>query len=383
MDAARPNAKRPKVLLTTVSIGAGHKSVAAALEPALTAAGLDVETVDVMERVPRVFRAYYAGGFATLMSKLPWLYAFGYWLTDRPHGPGRGLMERRRLWQERQFLRRFLRDVRRLRPDLVLHTHFVAAPHVGRLIAGGELDARQMVVVTDIRVHRFWHAEQVEHWFTPAEPSAATLRRWGIEDERITVAGIPLREKWSRPLDRKTIFADWKLPADKPLVVLTGGTEFLCGPVRRLARGILDACPGVHLIVLTGRADKLARQLEQFAEAGGRMSAVPFTDRVHELVETATLMVTKAGGVTAVECLAKAKPMVILKPVPGHEAGNAEYLADGGAAVVAKRNRDVPRLVADLLARPAELKRMADSAGRLHKPARDTVVQKVRAALGV
>ena len=373
------SSSRPRVLVVTASVGAGHRSAASAIVDSLRqqAGGIDVDCVDALDFTPRAFRAYYAGGFAVAMSKFPRLYGLGFRLTDRPSGPRRSLVERRRLWCERLCLRRIADYLRQVTPALVVNTHFLPAAAIGWMIRRGQIRTRQFVVVTDICVHRFWYSQNVEHWFVPSDESAEPLKRWGICKDNITVSGIPIHAKWTAPLDRAAILADWRLPSGRKIVTLSGGTEFTCGPVTAFARGLLDACPDMHLVVLIGRNEKLGRKLSSFHEAGDRMTIVPFTDRAHEILEVSSLMITKPGGITTAECLAKGTPMVLLSPVPGHEAGNASYLQRHGAAVIAPGDKHVAELVGRLLADEGELARISSSARRLYRPATQTIVNAI------
>ena len=371
----------PRVLIVSASVGAGHNSAARAIAESLRSAepSADVSVLDVLSLAPLGFRAYYAGGFSLAVSRLPWAYGLGYWLTDRPDGPARNLRERRRLWTERLFLKAYADHVLGARPDVIVHTHFLTPPVTVGLL---RLATPQMVVVTDIRMHRFWYCEEVSHWFAPADETAERLRRWGIAPERITVSGIPIHPKWTAPLDRERILAEWRLPADRPIVLLSGGVEFTCGPVVRIARQILARCERAFVCVLAGRNKRLLARLARLPEAPQRLMPVGFTDRLHELVEVAALMVTKAGGLSTAECLAKATPMVLLRPVPGQESGNAEHFERFGAAVIARRNRDAAGHVARLLADDEALRHMSDSARRLYRPATETIVAAIRAAVG-
>ena len=256
-------------------------------------------------------------------------------------------------------------------------TRFSASTVVGRMISRGHLKARQLVVVTDIQVHRFWYSENVHHWFVPADFSADLLRRWGIRDEQITVSGIPIHPKWTESLDRGKIMEDWQLPTDKKIILLAGGTDFTCGPIVKTAQEILQACPNACVIVLAGRNKRLLANLSQAATSNPRLKPLSFTDRAHELVEVASLMVTKAGGITTAECLAKGRAMVLMNPVPGHERGNAEYLARQGAAVIARKDDEVAETVRRLLADQDALKELSTNARRLHRPATQTIVESI------
>lgn len=377
MTVSKQSALPPRILVLSASVGAGHNAVARALVEGLTAAGADANWLDVLEKTGRLFRSYYAGGFALAMAKFPGIYGLAYRLTNRPQGSRRRLLERRRLWTERYILKGVAQYILANPVDLVVHTHFLAAPMLGRMMRSGRFGAPQVVVVTDVEVHRFWHAEGVHHWFVPAAGSAARLRRWGIPDERITVSGIPIHSKWTAPLDRRKILDDWKLPTDRKIVLLSGGVDFTCGPIVRIARGLLDGCPDACVVVLGGHNKKLLGRLARLGDYGGRLVPVAFTDRPHELAEVCSLMITKAGGVTTAECLAKGIAMVLLPPVPGHEAGNARHFASQGAAIVTCGVTETIHAAGGLLSDSAELARMSEHARRLYQPARQTVVDAV------
>jgi len=375
-----------KVLIASASVGAGHNAAARAIAAGLAdaAPGVSVAMIDGMALAPRWYRAYYAGGFALAMSRFPRLYGLGYRLSDRPHKPRRGLGERLRLWQERATLRALRRRILDERPDLIVHTHFLAPPLVARLVRKGLLDARQMVVVTDVAVHRFWYSEGVERWFVPAPPSAEAFARWGIEAERVAVSGIPIHPKWDATPDRQKILHDWRLKEDRRIVLLAGGAEFTCGPVVPIAREIVASCPDACVVVLAGRNKDLLAELAVLPEAAvGRIVGVAFTDRVHELVGVSSLMVTKSGGITTSECLARGVPMVLTDPVPGQEGGNAAYFEAQGAAVVARGVEEIIAQVKRLLLDERALTRLGEQARALYRPGRQTVVSAVCEALGL
>ena len=380
METRADSTDRPKILIASASVGAGHNQAARAIAETLrpTVPGAGVEVVDMLTFAPWCFRAYYAGGYAMMVTRFPRLYGLGFWSNNRPQGPRRGLFERLRLLNERLFLRRFARYIRQTKPDIIINTHFLGPPLIAHMIRRGRYAGRQVVVVTDVLMHRYWLSENVEHWFIPAEPPAERLRKWGITPDRITVSGMPIHPKWTETLDRRKILADWNLPADRPIVLLAGGAEFTCGPIVRIARDIVARRGEAFVAVLAGRNKELLGQLARTPEAGRDIVGIPFTDRVHELVAACTLMATKAGGLSTAECLAKGTPMVLLRSVPGQEAGNADYFARRGAAVLARNDNQVADIVARLLADRDALARMAAAAGELYRPGAQTIADAVK-----
>jgi len=386
MSASAPPASPAKnVLIVTASIGAGHNQVARTLMEQLRsfAPQVRVECLDAVSFCAPWFRAAYAGGFALSMAHFPRLYGLGFRLGNRPRRPGRARAERLRLRVERQATDRLGRELLARRPDLVVHCHFLSPNITGWLIRTGRLRCPQIVVVTDIETHRWWYAEGVDHWFLPNEYTAGLFARWGIGDERATVSGIPIHPKWTHPIDRREVLADWRLPEDRKIVVLAGGAEFTCGPIARVAQRIVQACPEAYMVVLAGRNRKLLDRLAALPESPGNLLGVPFTDRAQELVGVSSVMVTKPGGITTAECLAVGTPMVLMRPVPGHEAGNAEYFVRQGAGVIVRSYRRLPEVLAGLLRDPEALRSLSQNARRLYRPGTQTVIAAIRRMLNL
>jgi len=58
-----------------------------------------------------------------------------------------------------------------------------------------------------------------------------------------------------------------------------------------------------------------------------------FTDKIDELMNVADVVVSKPGGLTTSETLARGAAMVIVNPIPGQEIRNSDWLLENQAAV--------------------------------------------------
>jgi len=374
-----------RVLLVTAGVGAGHNAVARALYDGMLDRwpSIEAQIVDVLESAPAFFRAVLLGGHVQGMTRAPWLYGRFYRAADRGRVGAFGIGERLRNRIVGRALRHLILLAREFRPDFILHMHWCGISALARPEACETLCDEQAVVVTDVLAHRYWYSPHIRRWFVAAPEALEKFRAWGVGDESVTISGIPVHRRWDDfpPADR--VRFEWALPPEGPLVLVSGGASFTVGRIGMLARDIRAACPGAAVVVLCGTNGALRDELEALPGAGTSLFAIPFTDRAHELVSAATLFVTKPGGVTTAECLAAGTPMVLLPPVPCQEGENAAWLEQHGAAVVARRQRDVVWHVTRLLQNEHARAELAASARALYQPGREIVLDFVGERLGL
>src|SRR5215203_891645 len=87
-----------------------------------------------------------------------------------------------------------------------------------------------------------------------------------------------------------------------------------------------------------------------------------------ELLCVAELVVSKPGGLTTSETLARGAVMAIINPIPGQESRNSDYLLENGAAIKANNTPALAFKVNQLLQDPARLKTLRENVRRIAKP---------------
>ncbi len=85
-------------------------------------------------------------------------------------------------------------------------------------------------------------------------------------------------------------------------------------------------------------------------------------------MEIADVIITKPGGLTTAEALAKSLPIIIINPLPGQEDFNTKTLTASGSAIKASDESDAVRLLEGLLADPARLNKMREAMRANAKP---------------
>jgi processive 1,2-diacylglycerol beta-glucosyltransferase len=93
-----------------------------------------------------------------------------------------------------------------------------------------------------------------------------------------------------------------------------------------------------------------------------------FTNEMDELMAAADVVVSKPGGLTTSEVLARGAAMVIVNPIPGQESRNSDFLLEGGAAIKANNAATLPLKLTRLLEDPKRLEALKANARRLGRP---------------
>ena len=231
-------------------------------------------------------------------------YIYDHW-TSR--GSPSSKRDKLRLAIEKLNLKNFIALMDEGHWDVVVNTHFLPAEIIASLQREGKLDVPQITVTTDFETHRLWVNEPCDHYTTATPEGAAYLRHWGVKSE-ISVTGIPIHPVFSQPKDRAECPRRQGLIGDRPILLqLAGG--FGVGPIEKLFNGILSIEIPLEVVVVTGKNEEMKRDLEQIPiPSRHRAKILGFTDQMDELMCVADVVLSKPGGLTTSEVLARAPP---------------------------------------------------------------------------
>lgn len=368
-----------RVLLLSVSAGAGHVRAAQALEAAvssLAAEGHDVEArhLDVMDYVPASFRRIYADFYLRLVTRHPQLWGMLYRITDDTHPDA--LTQRMRRTIERLHTRRLRAAIAQFAPHAIVCTHFLPAELLARQIRKGRIDVPVWLQVTDFDLHRMWVIPGMTGYFAASEEIAQRMRAVGLPETRVHTTGIPVMPAFAGPHDRQALATEFGIDPARPAYLMMGGGAGV-GALDRLAESLLSSGGDFQLVVLAGRNAAMLERLRALAASRyrGRLFPQGYTQHVDRLMACCDLAITKPGGLTTSECLAMGLPMIVNAPIPGQEERNADYLMEQGAAWKAIDSVSLAWRIGRLHAEPERLAAMAANARAIGRPhaARDVI----------
>ena len=363
-------ASAPRILVLSASVGAGHLRAAEAVELALkqTAPHAVVRNVDVLEMTNRLFRRLYGRFYLDLVNQAPHVLGYFYDLLDQPSRSGKNRSDRMRLLLEKLNLSKFMKFLQEEPWDLAICTHFLPAEIIAHLKKQDLLDLPQATATTDFETHRLWVNQPCERYFTATSEGSRYLQHWGVPAADTCATGIPIHPVFSEPKDRKACLAKHGLADDRPVILqLSGG--FGVGPIEKIYQTLLALEQPIQLVTIAGKNEKLRAKLAGLPKsARHKVKVLGFTKEIDELMQAADLVVSKPGGLTTSETLARGAVMVIVNPIPGQETRNSDFLLEHGAAIKANNLGTLGWKIDELLRDTARLQQMRASVRRIARP---------------
>ena len=334
-----------EILILTGKFGMGHWSAALSIQEQLEREGHQAQVVDFFayalpETAPALYRGFnllvtYGGGIYNLFHRM------------KRNAEGEVPLAS-------QFTRRLAGLLAVTRPDVVVSTHPVCSGVVARYKAERTSALPLLTCVTDITSHSEWIHPGTDRYLVAGEDVKTALVRKGVDAERVTVTGIPVRAQFSSELRR--------MDGPRQLLIMGGGLGLM--PRKDSFYEALNALPGVHTTILTGKNQKLYDRLAGKYE---NIEVVAFTDRVYEYMGRAHLMLSKPGGITTFEAIAAQLPMLAWEPFLEQERENARFLvAHGLGRVVPKDEEDCLAAIRACIHDDVLLERMSAAMGEMN-----------------
>ena len=359
---------KPRVLIASVSTGAGHLRAAEAVEAALhiNHPNLKVMHVNAMHYVSKPFRRIYEDSYAFMVNRAPSLWASVYGATDRrKNNP-----DSYSLLNSFQSLNAsaLFECIERFEPHRILTTHFFLPHILSARIRARRFHVPLECVITDFDLHRSWVDSCVSHYYVAREKVAIKLVREGINREKITVSGIPIHPDFLKATDKSKILTKMGLHPHVPtLLVLSGGLGF--GALEKTVKHLLKLKSRVQIITVAGKNEEKLKRLNAL-QPPSHISLVNYgyVTNMAELIACSDMVVTKAGGLTISECLAQGAAIIIYGSIPGQEQKNSAYVKLKGAAVEAENVDDLLLKVQSFLEVPEVLHRFRHNARECGKP---------------
>lgn len=244
-------------------------------------------------------------------------------------------------------------------------------------------------VIIDLAIHGLWINKLVDSYYVANEPLKQELILYGVPENRITVAGMPLRDGFST-VDRTSIKEMRKrlgLSPNLHTVLLIGGLLGKMLDFDGAIRVISDLKMPIQIVAVFGENEKTRNHAQVFKDSYKYpMHLYRTVTNMHELMWASDLVISKPGSVTIAEVLSLGKPLVAVNPLAGsaQELRFAQFLQDNAAGFWIKDTDELSSVLRGIISNRADYVRMSRNAWKLGQcglTANQTILENIKRSL--
>ncbi|MBO5060574.1 MAG: galactosyldiacylglycerol synthase [Clostridia bacterium] len=352
-----------KVLIISVKAGFGHHSTARAIIDYLTEKDISCEMLDTFEYINPMLADSIDNGYLFSTKHFPDLYGKAYDMLDK----------RDEKWDKRSpiavlsklvshKLKDFITDYN---PDVIVGTHSYACMLMTYLREKNIVTCPLIGIITDFTVHPFWESTELDYYVTADSLLEIQLKKKGIPPKKMLPYGIPIRHSFSEKLSKEDARSELGIENKTTILIMMGSMGF--GNIVKDIKSIDELEADFQILCVCGNNEKMLHEIE---EKEWNKTVIPFgfVQNVDVMMDAADLIITKPGGLTTSEFLAKKLPAVIMNPIRGQEDRNTEFLVNYGAAIMVTETFGLDEALYELLKSPWRMKLLTESVEHLGKP---------------
>lgn len=318
-----------KILIMSVRAGYGHHSTAKAIIEYFSERGHECEMLDIFDYVN-----------TRLGNTIQDMYLLSTKYLYKPYGKVYNKMNQEEEPYDKISLTSFFSTlitrklksyVKNFAPDLIIGTHSYAAVVMTLMREKNYIHCPLMGIVTDFTVHPFWESTDLDHYIIPHSSLTYQMCKKGIKKEALLPIGIPIKKEFSSRLPKQTAREILGIHTDKPtILVMMGSMGF--GNMAENLMEIDEFDADFQVMVVCGTNEKAKKSIDK-TKWEKPIYTYAFVNNVDVMMDAADLIISKPGGLTTSESLAKGLPMISLNPLPGQENKNISFLTNNGAAI--------------------------------------------------
>ncbi len=352
-----------KVLIISVKAGYGHHSTARAIIDYLVKKGVTCQMLDTFEYINPILADSIDNGYLFSTKYVPELYGKVYDRLDKREEKYDKLSMISVL---SKIVSHKLKDfITEYNPDVIIGTHSYACMLMTYLKDKKIVTCPLIGIVTDFTVHPFWESTELDYYVTADALLENQMRKKGIPKEKILPYGIPIRNSFSEKISKEDARKELGIENKTTILLMMGSMGF--GNIAKDMKTIDDVDADFQVLCVCGNNEKTKHEIEGKSWKKN-VIAYGFVDNVDIMMDAADFIITKPGGLTTSEFLAKGLPAVIMNPIRGQEDRNTEFLLNNGAAIMVTDTFGLDEALFEILKSPWRLELLRKSVQYLGKP---------------
>lgn len=335
-----------KVLIFTASIGGGHNEAASCLEREFVKHGFIAKKRDALWEVNRKLESVIFHSYKILIDKFPKVYGNLYDISNK-RKTNKLMTELVLKFSKNKIYNIILEE----KPDLIISTHCFVIGVIGYLKEEGLIDIPFISVVTDFEAHLTYINKNVDAYIVSSDHIKESLARHGISRDKIFSYGIPIKNEFLNRTNTKPI-------KKKAFQILLMAGSLGHKDMKKVLKGITNKNDNYRIVVVCGNNEKLRESIQKdYANLIQREKIIlyGFTRNIPDIMESSDIIITKPGGLTVSEAIAKKLPIVVPYYIPGHEKENLDFLIKSGLAIYVDGIDNLKELIKSIMKNPKKL----------------------------
>ncbi len=354
-----------KVLFLSVPTGGGHHQAAKALQWYFQdKENVECKILDVAENVNNLVKDMISKGYILSTTIFPKIYGSLYDILDTKTVDDDNKSAIKLL--SNGFKKQLKKYLDEYDPDIIVSTHCFATIILNKIAKRNPLRAKIISIVTDYTMHPWWEQTKSDYYITASEfLSYQAIKKLGT-NKNVLPLGIPVHPKFSTKSDKAQTRQKLGLEDKFTVLIMMGSMGY--GTAAKNIIKQLDRLPeDFQIIAVCGKSKRLKASIKRL-KTNAKVISYGFVDNVDELMDASDCIITKPGGLSTSEALAKNLPLILTNPIPGQEDRNMEFMLNHGVAISLSDTHPADEAIYLLMHFPHILNRLVENARLLAKP---------------
>lgn len=357
-----------KVLIFSITAGNGHNATAKAIKDHFTSLGVESIVFDTYHEISDVIAKTVDKGYLMTTKNISKIYSKVY-----------TKLENRRYNKDDSTANNFVRNLNKLmspkikriietyKPDAIVCTHILSGIFMDLFKVANIIEIPVYNILTDFVFHPFWEeSRNLDYIITPTELLNLQAIRKGYKISQVLPLGIPINPKFNKSENKSKAKKTLGLDPSMFTILIMGGSMGY-GSITMNVMKIDKLNIDCQMIVICGNNEKTKEELNRI-EFNKKVLCYGFVDNVDYLMDASDCIITKPGGLTTSEAMAKNLPIIIVNPLPGQEERNTEFLLNNGTAMAVTKTCRLEEVLFQFFYYPEKIENMKRNIALLRKP---------------
>ena len=316
-----------KGLILSITTGQGHNQTAKVMSDRFYESGIDCPYLDALKYINPILSESVQNLYLMSSKTLPKIYGKIYNKVEDKNGNElKGIPK----ITNKLLAHRLIDMIHSENPDFIICTHVFSALLITSIKKHINPNIITLGIITDFTIHPYWEDTRIDYYITPTATLSSQGMRRGIPTDKLVPLGIPIDRKFSTKTSQSDARKALNIKDKRTILVMSGSMGFgnIISELKALDRTPLD----FQILNVCGNNKKLKKKVDKLTLEKDIYN-FGYVNNVDIMMDAADCIITKPGGLTTSEALAKQLPMIMSNPVPGHEDRNVEFLLNAGVAI--------------------------------------------------